>query len=109
MFNILSLSTYTPVIYEDELPEDACENVLGCVLTLYTSGAINDSMDEFVFGRFIFDMVYFVFMEVLFMNLVGGIMVDAFTGLREEDEYRNNDKKGQCYICSMTKANVSCD
>ena len=45
VFNILSLSTYTPVIWEDDLPEESCETVLSCVLDLYTSGAINDSMD----------------------------------------------------------------
>ena len=106
VFNILSLSTYTPVIYEDEVPDEACEEVIGCVLELYTSGAIGDSMDEFVLGRFIFDMVYFVFMELLFMNLVSGIMVDAFTELRGQDDARDTDKKGQCYICEMTKADV---
>ena len=79
VFNVLSLSTYTPVIYEDDVPDEACEEIMGCVLELYTSGAIGDSMDEFVMGRFVFDMVYFVFMELLFMNLVSGIMVDAFT------------------------------
>ena len=40
------------------------------------------------------------------MNLVGGIMVDAFSELRENDESRDSDKRGQCYICSKTKANV---
>ena len=40
------------------------------------------------------------------MNLVGGIMIDGFASLRESDDARDEDKKGQCYICSMTKANV---
>ena len=57
-------------------------------------------------GRFIFDMVYFVFMELLFMNLVSGIMVDAFTELRGQDDDRDTDKKGKCYICEMIKADV---
>ena len=66
-------------------------------------------MEEFDFGRFVFDTAYVVFMELLFQGLVGGIMIDSFAGLRAEDEERNSDKKGQCYICSMTKANVSID
>lgn len=40
------------------------------------------------------------------MNLVGGIMIDGFASLRESDDARDEDKKGQCYICSKTKANV---
>lgn len=44
VFNVLSLSTYVPVIYEDELPEESCSNILECVLTVYTSGAIGDDM-----------------------------------------------------------------
>lgn len=32
VFNIMSFSTYTPVIYEDDIPEEACETILECVL-----------------------------------------------------------------------------
>lgn len=35
-------------------------------------------MDSFELGRFFFDIIYVVFMELLFQNLVGGIMIDAF-------------------------------
>ncbi len=54
-------------------------------MVLYTSGAINDSMDQFEAGRFFFDIGYIVFMEMMFQNIVGGIMMDAFAGLKEED------------------------
>jgi hypothetical protein len=94
------------VIYEEDLPSEACEDILTCVLELYTSGAIGDDMDEFVMDRFVFDIVYVVFMELLFSNLVGGIMIDGYTGLSAADSERDEDKKGKCYICSMTKANV---
>jgi hypothetical protein len=56
-----------------------------CVLVLYTSGAINDDMDQFEAGRFFFDIGYIVFMEMMFQNIVGGIMMDAFAGLKEQD------------------------
>ncbi len=92
VFNVLSLSTYSHVIYEDDLPDDACEEIIDCVLVLYTSGAINDDMDQFEAGRFLFDIGYIVFMEMMFQNIVGGIMMDAFAGLKEEDEFRDEDK-----------------
>jgi hypothetical protein len=45
-------------------------------------------------------------MEIMFMNIVGGIMIDSFSELKEEDSARNEDKKTYCYICSMDKPAV---
>ena len=101
VFNVVSLNIYTPVIYEDDIPEGACEQVLGCVIDVYTSGAIGDDMDQIYPDRFIFDTIYFIFMEILFANLISGIMIDGFTALKEEDAARNKDKKTLCYICAM--------
>jgi hypothetical protein len=39
-------------------------------------------MDKLYIGRFIFDTVYVVFMEMLFQNLVSGMMIDTFSGLK---------------------------
>jgi len=63
-------------------------------------------MDEFVYMRFIFDTVYVVFMEIMFQNIVGGIMIDAFTELKEEDNVRDEDKTTLCYICGMSKPDM---
>lgn len=106
VFNIVSLNQYTPVIYEDDIPTEVCESVIDCVLTVYTSGAIGDDMEYFDVGRFVFDTVYFIFMEILFSNLVSGIMIDGFGGLKEADGERDEDKKNKCYICSMEKPEV---
>lgn len=53
--------------------------------------------------RFSFDIVFTVFMEMLFQNIVSGIMIDAFSELKEEDNTRDEDKKNFCYICGMSK------
>ena len=45
-------------------------------------------------------------MEIMFQNIVGGIMIDSFSELKEEDESRNEDKNNFCYICSMDRAAV---
>ena len=107
VFNVLSFSTYSSVIYEEDIPEESCETIMGWVLELYTSGAIGDDMDSLVVGRFIFDILYVVFMELIFQSLVGGIMIDAFSELSENDGNREDDKKGFCYICPMSQPNVS--
>lgn len=73
---------------------------------MYTSGAIGDDMDDLYGKRFIFDTVYFIFMEILFSNLISGIMIDGFGGLKEADGVREDDKKNFCYICSMEKRDI---
>lgn len=63
-------------------------------------------MDQLYVGRFMFDTLYVVFMEMIFQGLVGGIIIDAFMGLKEEDSVRDEDKKNKCYICAMNKPDV---
>ncbi len=46
-------------------------------------------MDQLYVGRFMFDTLYVVFMEMIFQGLVGGIIIDAFMGLKEEDSVRD--------------------
>lgn len=45
-------------------------------------------------------------MEIMFQNIVGGIMIDSFSELKEEDEARDEDKTNLCYICGMDKPAV---
>ncbi len=63
-------------------------------------------MDQLYVGRFMFDTLYVVFMEMIFQGLVGGIIIDSFMGLKEEDSVRDEDKKTNCYICAMKKPDV---
>lgn len=63
-------------------------------------------MDQLVMGRFIFDIVFVVFMEMLFGNLISGVMLDSFGELKEQDGERDEDKNGFCYICGMAKEDV---
>jgi hypothetical protein len=58
-------------------------------------------MDRIYADRFTFDTVYNIFMEILFANLVSGIMIDGFGSLREADAERDADKYNVCYICAL--------
>ena len=44
---------------------------------------------------------------MIFQGLVGGIIIDSFMGLKEEDSVRDEDKKTNCYICGMKKPDVT--
>lgn len=40
---------------------------------------------------------------MMFSNIVSGLMLDAFSSLREEADNRDSDKENNCYICNMTR------
>lgn len=48
-------------------------------------------------------MIYFIFFEMLFGNIVSGLMLDAFSSLREAADVLENDKKNKCYICDKSR------
>ena len=60
-------------------------------------------MEEFEISRYTYDMIYGTFFGMLFANIVQGIMLDAFGGLREKNDILNDDKTNKCYICNMPR------
>ena len=44
VFNVVSLNTYAPVLWGDDIPEESCEDIIDCVLAMYTGGAIGGDM-----------------------------------------------------------------
>ncbi len=83
-----------------------CDSMFSCVMKLYVSGAIGQSMQEFEIVRFIYDMIYATFFGMLFGNIVSGIMLDAFGSLRERSDQLDNDKQNYCYICNIPREKV---
>jgi hypothetical protein len=60
-------------------------------------------MDSFQGGRFGYDMIYVVFMDMLFGNIVGGVLIDNFASLRGEREEMLKDKTEKCFICGIDR------
>ena len=51
---------------------------MDCIVELYIREEIGNDMDKFESGRFFFDMLYTVFMDTMFGNIVGGVLIDTF-------------------------------
>ena len=43
---------------------------------------------------------------MLFSNLISGVMLDAFSELKQKDSERDEDKEGFCYICGMSRQDI---
>ena len=83
VFSFTALNTYVNEIYKEEEPENHCNTLISCVITLTTSGVIGNNMEEWNPTRFMLDTVYYVFFALLFTNIVSGIMIDTFAELRD--------------------------
>jgi hypothetical protein len=77
--------------------------VVDCIITLYINEQINSEMESFQAGRFMYDMAFVIFMDTLFGNIVGGVLIDTFAELRSRREEVNEDKEGKCFICGITR------
>lgn len=63
-------------------------------------------MDSFQNQRFVYDTIYAIFFGLLFGNIISGIMIDAFSGLRENNDALDEDKTNLCYICNIKREDL---
>jgi len=54
-------------------------------------------------GRLFYDIIYFILVIVLMLELVFGIIVETFRDLRIEETHHDYDKANICFICGIKK------
>lgn len=93
-----------------------CDSLLQCFATTLTWGLTHggglrevllpgNSMGHpddyrYIF-RIVFDLLFWVTLSIIAMNLVLGIIVDTFSQLRSERERSIEELTNQCFICSL--------
>jgi hypothetical protein len=82
VFNILSINTYAPVMYEEENPAESCEEIIGCVLEMYTGGVSEAEMDQIYPGRFVFGLIYATIIGTIIGELTSSLMIDGYGSLK---------------------------
>ena len=65
--------------------------------------------------RFLYDLLFFAFIRVVFLNIIFGIIVDTFAcknylnliyfflELRDKKIHTDSDMKNRCYICDIER------
>lgn len=81
--------------------------MLSCMITLTLSGVVGNSMTHWELSTFISDTLYFIFMSILFTNIISGIMTDTFAEMRDKRNFIETDKKNRCYICGIERTTVN--
>jgi len=114
MFALIAYYEFSESLTNPELGRDfGCSSLLTCLrsLTLYGLRSGIDGIvqpivghDEYKNARLVFDMLFFALLNVIFMNIVFGIIIDTFASLREAREAQEEDQTGTCFICGIDKA-----
>lgn len=53
--------------------------------------------------RYILDMVFYITVILLLMNMINGVIVSTFSQIREESESKEDDMNNKCFVCSIEK------
>ena len=99
---------------EDGTVLHACSTLLECYITLFNNGVrsgggIADILPErefhtfLYFERYIHDMIFFVAVILMLMNMINGVIVSAFGQIREETTTLEDDVKNVCFICGARR------
>ncbi|GMH92564.1 hypothetical protein TrST_g7260 [Triparma strigata] len=92
----------------------SCDSLLNCFFTMMTFGLIGWA-DEFYGGSFMSDvnlvvilnLLMFVLVTVIVLNVITAILLDNFTKLRQEREEHSMRISNYCIICGMSS--TECD
>ena len=64
---------------------------------------MNDSTVAKYWGRYVFDLSFFIIVIILLLNLLFGIIIDAFADLRDERNMIEEDIREKCFICGLRR------
>jgi hypothetical protein len=101
--------------YHDHFSYGECDDFLRCFQVsvgygLRAGGGIgevlfnskqkdNDSLGD----RFVFDLIFFVLVLIILLNVIFGIIIDTFSELREEKKERSRNTTQMCFVCGVHK------
>jgi len=117
MFVIFMFSIWTMKDLQDAHWGDGninCQTLYSCFLYttnigMRSGGGMGDNMnivktsDEDFYTRFSFDIAFYLIINIIFLNIVFGIIVDTFSGMRDELDCRVSDAKDNCFVCGLTR------
>lgn len=96
--------------------ENECGTLLYCFAThldygMRFDGGIADRMEKasytfersYYLGRFFYEECYFISLVILMLSMISGIIIEAFSKLRNKEQAIDKDKREVCFICGIDK------
>jgi len=106
---------------DNESGDNICRSLFHCYVQtlnfgLRNGGGIGDLLPsnswfneskEVFFIRAVNDLSFMIIIILLFFNIIFGIIIDTFAGLRDEAAAMDDDMRNICYICGTDRETVS--
>ena len=101
------------------MPEFTCNSPLICMMFIYSNtftsggnlGNFIDTKEESInysgdMERYVLDISYTIIMVSIVWQMVSGIIIDSFDGLRGEREDLEEDMDTICFICGLERETI---
>ncbi|KAK7486477.1 hypothetical protein BaRGS_00022278, partial [Batillaria attramentaria] len=109
MFSLVAFAFFRGLLEEDNGRQ--CTTAYECFVTLIHHGFVEGMYTTFeqqLSGRSFtstlavasFDLIFFILITTIGLNIIFGIIVDTFSELRDSKWQIDNDMKSNCFICS---------
>jgi len=59
------------------------------------------------YGRFFFDVSWFILINTILLQIVFGIIVDTFANIREDRNEKIQDQLSNCFICGLPASTLN--
>lgn len=93
--------------------ESNCETLLHCFVYIFSQGlraggGVADVMQPWTWEskdlvpRIQYDIGFYVLMNVVFLNIMFGIIIDTFGQMRDEKREKETDMHSKCFICGVS-------
>ena len=120
IFAVFGFFFFPDSFYNEDQGVDECHNLLFCYATFLHRGLLNGggiadhingdlghdpvyTSDALFTSRVSYDIVFFVFISVLLLNIIFGIIIDTFGNLREIQAEELRLQTSFCFICGLPK------
>ena len=117
-FSYLVARFFSKDFSSDDIGDDAselCPSYFTCAMNslnlgLRGGGGISDYMNlqedtnkGAFYGRFFFDILFFIFVNIILLGIFFGIIVDSFKELRDNITKRQKDEADICFTCGLER------
>lgn len=115
-YSFILMRYYRDQVNDDDYDLNVCKDFLHCFfnsvnLGLRLGGGVSEAFylvakpnrGGVFYGRFFFDLTFFILIQLIFLNLIAGIIIDTFSDMRDEMTKRNREIYHVCFICGKTR------
>ena len=74
-------------------------NSLGGFLSTQVPAIVQDSTFKVNWGRFFFDLIFFIAVSTLLVNIISGIIIDNFGERRSKRDELREYQRSRCFVC----------